>query len=301
MWTFIIIAIVGFFAQYIDGALGMGYGASSASFLIAAGLLPALVSASVHTSEIFASLASGVSHLRFGNVETRIAIPLTCTGIIGGIIGAYFLATLSNELVSPFVAIILLILGARIFVRFLLKKHIALHTGEFSKRFLLFLGLIGGTVDAFGGGGWGPICTSTLVTANKREPRVIIGSVNIAEFFTTVAIVITFGFTVGFENFLWFITIPLIIGGILAAPVAAYTCKRVPPVLLGTLVGSILIVLNSRTLMTTLPALIDMELPVSRDLLIIPIIIALIFIITVIYYHQRKRTSHNKYDTSDQQ
>lgn len=294
MWTFILILVVGSLAQYIDGALGMGYGASSASFLIAAGLEPALVSASVHTSEIFASLASGVSHFRFGNVVKKIAIPLTCTGIIGGIIGAYFLATLPSDLVSPFVAIILLLLGARIFVRFLWKNHIVHYKGEFSRGFLSVLGLVGGAVDAFGGGGWGPVCTSILVSANRREPRHIIGSVNIAEFFTTVAIVITFGFTVGFENFLWFITIPLIIGGVVAAPVAAYTCKRVPPTLLGTLVGSVLIVLNSRTLTKKLSTLFGVVLPISPDLLIIPVVVALIFIIAVIYRRRRKETSNEE-------
>lgn len=291
MLVFITIVVFGFLAQYIDGALGMGYGASSASFLIATGLMPALVSASVHTSEIFASLASGISHFRFGNVESRIAVPLTCTGVIGGIVGAYFLATLSNALVSPFVAIILLILGARIFVRFFWKNHIIHHKGDFSNGFLLALGLIGGAVDAFGGGGWGPVCTSTLVTVNKREPRVIIGSVNIAEFFTTVAIVITFGLTVGFENFLWFITLPLIIGGIVAAPIAAYTCKRVSQALLGIFVGSVLIVLNSRTLIKTIPVLFNIELPFSPDLLILPVVFALILILASIYRRRRKVAS----------
>ncbi|MFX1342064.1 MAG: sulfite exporter TauE/SafE family protein [Promethearchaeota archaeon] len=291
MWTFLIILVIGFLAQYIDGALGMGYGASSSSFLITTGIMPALASASVHTSEIFASLASGASHLRFGNVEKKIVVPLTCTGIIGGIMGAYFLATLPSEFVSPIVAIILLILGIRIFLRFLWKKRILLYKGEFSNRFLLVLGLIGGTVDAFGGGGWGPICTSTLVSANKKEPRVIIGSVNIAEFFTTVAIVITFGITVGFENFLWFITIPLIIGGIIAAPVAAYTCKRVSAYLLGTLVGTILIVLNSRTLIRTLPGLIGIESPINLDLFIILGVVVLISVIIASYWYRSRKTA----------
>jgi len=176
-------------------------------------------------------------------------------------------------------------------VRFFWKNHIMSHKGEFSIGFLLVLGLIGGAVDAFGGGGWGPVCTSTLVTANKKEPRVIIGSVNIAEFFATVAMVITFGLTVGFENFLWFITIPLIIGGIIAAPIAAYTCRRVSPVLLGTLVGSILIVLNSRTLIKTLPALFGIDLPINPDLLILPVMFALILILTIIYLRRKKMDS----------
>jgi len=249
---FLLVFVMGFFAQYIDGALGMGYGASSSSFLIAAGLTPAVVSASVHTSEIFASLASGISHLRFGNVNVKIAFPLTVSGIIGGTLGAYFLSSLPGDLVKPFVGIILLVLGIRIFLRFFWRKHMKLAEGEFSWRFLALLGLVGGIVDAFGGGGWGPICTSTLVSANKTEPKYVIGSVNLAEFFTTIAIVLTFGRTLGFENFLWNITIPLIIGGVIAAPLAAYTCRKVSPRVLGSLVGIMLIILNARILISSL-------------------------------------------------
>jgi len=255
MTEFLLVLVMGFFAQYIDGALGMGYGASSSSFLIAAGLAPVVVSASVHTSEIFASLASGLSHLRFGNVNVKIALPLTVSGVIGGVFGAYFLSSLSGDLVKPFIGIILLALGIRIFLRFFLKKRVELVRGEFSWRFLLLLGFIGGAVDAFGGGGWGPICTSTLVSTNKTEPRYVVGSVNLAEIFTTLAIVFTFGGTLGFENFLWNITIPLIIGGVIAAPLAAYTCKKVSPRVLGSMVGLILIILNARTIISSIPKL----------------------------------------------
>lgn len=288
MITFLLILIMGFFAQYVDGALGMGYGASSSSFLITTGLAPAIVSASVHTSEIFASFASGLSHLRLGNVKRKIALPLTCTGIVGGVIGAYFLAKLPGKLMSPFVGIILLFLGVRIFLRFLWKKHIVLGKGEFSDKFLLFLGFVGATVDAIGGGGWGPICTSTLVSANKTELRYVIGSVNMAEFFATVAIVFTFGSTLGFENFLWYVTIPLIIGGILAAPMAAHTSKKMPPNILGTLVGAILIVLNTRTVAEYLPNIIGMEMTVKPELIIVSIVIILVFLIVLRYIHYKK-------------
>ncbi|MDI6855885.1 MAG: sulfite exporter TauE/SafE family protein [Candidatus Thermoplasmatota archaeon] len=252
MIIFLLIVLVGFAVQYIDGALGMGYGASSSSLLIAAGLMPALVSASVHTAEIFATLASGISHLRFGNINKKIVLPLICTGVIGGVFGAYFLANMPGKLMRPIIAIILLVMGARIFVKYILKKHIILGKGELAKSFLLPLGFLGGAIDAIGGGGWGPLCTSTLVSANKSEPRYVIGSVNLAEFFVTIAITLTFGLVIGFENFLWAITIPLIIGGVIAAPIAAYTCKRVSPRILGILVGAILIALNARTLIMTI-------------------------------------------------
>lgn len=281
MLKFLLIVTLSFFAQYIDGALGMGYGVSSSSFLVAAGLLPAVVSASVHTAEIFTSLVSGLSHLRFGNVEKKIALPLACTGVVGGTIGAYFLVSMPGELIRPFVGIILLLLGVRIFIKFLSKRGVVLIKGEFTKKFLLPLGFVGGTFDAIGGGGWGPICTSTLVSANKTEPRYVIGSVNMAEFLTTVAIVLTFGFTLGFESFLWYITIPLIIGGVIAAPIAAYTCKWISPITLGTAVGSILIVLNARTIAKYLPKIIGVEVSVNPELVVIPIVIVLIFLIVL--------------------
>ncbi|MDI6708502.1 MAG: sulfite exporter TauE/SafE family protein [Candidatus Thermoplasmatota archaeon] len=252
MIIFLLIVLVGFAVQYIDGVLGMGYGASSSSLLIAAGFMPAVVSASVHTAEIFVSLLSGVSHLRFGNVDKKIVLPLICAGVIGGVSGAYFLANMPPLLIRPIVAIILLVMGGRIFVKYILKKHIILGKGEFTKKFLFPLGFLGGLIDAICGGGWGPLCTSTLVSANKAEPRYVVGSVNLAEFFITIAITLTFIFIIGFENFLWAITIPLIIGGVIAAPIAAYTCKKIPPRLLGILVGAILIALNARTLIMTI-------------------------------------------------
>lgn len=272
---------MGLFAQYIDGTLGMGYGVSASSFLIAVSLAPAIVSASVHTAEIFASLASGISHLRFGNVDKKIALPLIIPGVVGGIIGAYFLAGVSGNLIRPFIGIMLLILGVRIFTRFFWKRRVTITHGEFSKRFLLPLGFVGGMFDAIGGGGWGPICTAALVSTNKTEPRYVVGSVNMAEFFTTIAIVLTFGFTLGFENFLWHFTIPLIIGGVIAAPIAAYTCKRISPVVLGTSVGALLIVLNIRTVAKYLPQVIHWTMPVNPELIVVLVVILLVFLIVL--------------------
>ena len=250
MWIITIsILIIGFFSQYIDGTLGMGYGATSSSVLIAIGLLPALVSASVHTAEIFTSLASSISHVRMKNAKKEISFPLIISGIIGGVIGALFLVNINEFVVKISVGFVLLFLGIFIFYRFALRRRITYSEDLFSKPKLFLLGLIGAAFDAFGGGGWGPICTSTLVSQNKQEPRYIIGSVNLAEFFATVAIVITFGLTLGFENFLWLITIPLIIGGVIAAPLAAFTCHRIPARWLGLSVGIFLIILNIRTLL----------------------------------------------------
>ena len=253
MWiTMTFILVIGLFSQYIDGTLGMGYGATASSILIATGLLPALVSASVHTAEIFASFASSVSHVRMKNVKKEISLPLIISGIIGGVIGALFLVNINEIIVKISVGGVLLFLGIFIFYRFALRKSVTYSKALFSKPKLFLLGLIGATFDAFGGGGWGPICTSTLVSQNKQEPRYIIGSVNFAEFFATVAMVITFGLTLGFENFLWLITIPLIIGGVIAAPLAAFTCHRVPSRWLGVSIGVFLVILNVRTLLKAL-------------------------------------------------
>jgi uncharacterized protein len=266
---FLIVA-TGAFAQFVDGALGMGYGTTASSVLIAAGLLPALVSASVHTAEIFTSLVSGASHVRFGNVDKGIVLPLATSGMAGGIFGAYTLASLVSSIdVKPVVGALLLLLGVGVLLRSLQRKIVRPHAGQFSKRLLLPLGFAGGALDAIGGGGWGPVATATLVTSNQTTPRYIIGSVNVAEFFVTMAIVLTFGLTLGFENFLWHITLPLMVGGMLIAPIAAYTSSRVSPVLMGVAVGLLLVTLNVKTVSQSLSKVLGFTLPSYIDMLVI--------------------------------
>lgn len=289
MFNFLLILIVGIFAQFIDGTLGMGYGVSSSSLLIAAGFLPLLVSSSVHTAEIFASLASGIAHFKLGNVDKKISLPLTFSGIIGGVIGAYFLVNAPSNIAKPVIGTILLISGLKIFLESFRKTNTTLSHGNFAKKFLLPLGFIGGAVDAFGGGGWGPFCTAVLVSANKKEPRYIVGSVNFAEFFTTIAIVLTFGFTLGFENFLWSVAFPLIVGSVIAAPRAAYTCKKISPIILGTTVGAIIIALNTQTVLKYLPEIIGLKIPIKPDLITVFVIFVLIFLIIFKKYCERKK------------
>ena len=240
----IVFVIVGFVAQMIDGALGMAYGVSSAAFLLSLGISPAAASASVHTAEIFASGVSGLSHLRFGNVDRALFRRLLIPGVIGGILGAYVLTTLPGEKIKPFVALYLLLMGA-VIVRKALKKIAA--AGR--PRRLAPLGLAGGFFDAIGGGGWGPIVTSTLV-ASGEKPRIAIGSVNLAEFFVTVAEAVTFLLTLGLVH--WKMIVGLALGGVLAAPLAAYVCKRLPSRALMILVGILIIGLSLRTLVLAL-------------------------------------------------
>ena len=239
--SLIIFVIVGFAAQIIDGALGMAYGVSSTTFLLTVGVSPAAASASVHTAEIFASGVSGISHLRFGNVDRDLFKRLLIPGIIGGIAGAYILTTLPGDRIKPFVALYLLVMGAII-----VRKAIRKAEEKKSRAHLAPLGLVGGFFDAIGGGGWGPIVTSTLV-AGGEKPRFVIGSVNLAEFFVTVAEAATFFLTLGLMH--WKVIVGLTVGGVLAAPLAAYICRRLPARALMILVGALIIILSIRTVL----------------------------------------------------
>jgi len=231
--------IVGFLAQMIDGALGMAYGVSSTTFLLSIGIPPVAASASVHTAEIFTTAASGLAHLRFGNVDPYLFRILLLPGIIGGVFGAYILTAVPGTVIKPFVAVYLLLMGTVI----LRKAFRTVHETTVRTR-LVPLGFIGGFLDAIGGGGWGPIVTSTLV-ARGNHPKFAVGSVNLAEFFVTVAQSVTFVLTIGVVH--WRIIVGLIIGGILAAPLAAYVCKRLPVRALMILVGALIIALSLRT------------------------------------------------------
>ena len=238
--TIIVFIIVGFIAQMIDGALGMAYGVSSTTFLLSIGIPPVAASASVHTAEIFVSGISGLSHLRFGNVDRRLFKKLFIPGIIGGILGAYILTAVPGRMIKPFVAFYLLVMGLMI-----LRKALRRMEEKRIKSKLFSLGAVGGFFDAVGGGGWGPVVTSTLV-ARGNNPRLAIGSVNLTEFFVTVAEAATFFTIIGLVQ--WQIIVGLIAGGVLAAPLAAYICKRLPSRALMIIVGVLITVLSIRTM-----------------------------------------------------
>ncbi|MBA7466749.1 hypothetical protein ES707_01939 [subsurface metagenome] len=240
----IVYIIVGFIAQIIDGALGMAYGVTSTTFLLSMGIPPVAASASVHSAEVFTSGVSGLAHLRFGNVDKKLFKKLLIPGIIGGILGAYILTVVPGKTIKPFVAFYLLIMGL-IILRKAFKK---VEQKEVKTR-LVPLGVSGGFFDAIGGGGWGPIVTSTLV-ARGHNPRFSIGSVNLAEFFVTVAEVATFLTIIRLVH--WQIIVGLIIGGVLAAPLAAYVCKRLPSRALMIMVGLLIMALSIRTICSVL-------------------------------------------------
>ncbi|MCU0612935.1 MAG: sulfite exporter TauE/SafE family protein, partial [Candidatus Eisenbacteria bacterium] len=204
------ITVIGFVAQFVDGTLGMGYGVFSATLLVAAGLAPVLVSASVHAAEVVTTLVSGVAHHSFGNVDRRLVLSLVIPGMIGGVAGALFLANVDGKVVKPWVAGILLVMGIIIIWRFVAKGSVeesAACCGDgatveqgssgLSRTKLAIVGFIAAAFDAFGGGGWGPITTPTLLLGHNVKPHKVVGSVNLCEFFVTVAITVTFIFSVG--------------------------------------------------------------------------------------------------------
>lgn len=222
--TFYTFVGVGFVAQLIDGLLGMGYGVVSAISLMSLGLSPASVSASIHTAEMFASGASGYNHYRFGNVNKRLFKVLLLPGIAGSISGALLLSYFGEQYASyikPLLALYLLILGIRIITKALRKQQ-----GQRRKvKNAGWLAGAGGFLDSFGGGGWGPLVTSTLI-ANGRTPNYVIGTVSLVEFFVTFASALTFIYTIGFSH--WQIVLGLIVGGVTAAPFAARLAGRLP-------------------------------------------------------------------------
>lgn len=236
-------ALVGFFAQMIDGALGMAYGISSTSFLLGLGVPPALASSSVHVSEVFTAGISGLSHLKMGNVNKQLFKRLVLPGVIGAVAGAYILTSIDGAVIKPYIAVYLLVMGIIV-----LRKAFRKKTEPRDEKTLAPLALFGGFMDAVGGGGWGPIVASTLLSKG-HQPRYAIGSVNLAEFFIALAGAITFITLIGAGN--WQIIVGLVLGGSIAAPFAAYLCQKFSTRTLMIMVGVLIIGLSIRTLILT--------------------------------------------------
>ncbi|MEW4282506.1 sulfite exporter TauE/SafE family protein [Priestia koreensis] len=248
MKKLIVFIIVGFFAQLIDGSLGMAYGVTSTSLLLAFGIAPAIASASVHLAEVVTTAASGVSHIKFGNVDKNIIKSMTIPGAIGAFIGACFLSNISGDIVKPYIAIFLFLLGIYIIYRFVYKKvSQSAPAKPFTKKRLVPLALVAGFADATGGGGWGPISTPVLLAHKGTETRKIIGSVDTTEFAVSLAATIGFFISLGWQDVNWFWVGTLMAGGLVAAPIAAWLVKIIPSHFLGILVGGCILLTNSRT------------------------------------------------------
>jgi len=236
---------VGILAQLIDGALGMAFGVTATTVMLSFGTAPAQASAIVHIAELVTTAASGASHLMNRNIDWSIVRRIAIPGMIGGILGATVLVNVDGKVIAPFVTVYLLAMGVLI----LLKAARNFAVKELSGRMMLFLGFAGGMLDAIGGGGWGPIVTSTLVGIG-HAPRFVIGSVNLTEFGVTVATSTTLVLSLTLTDLTP--VIPLIIGGVLSAPFAGYLARIAPTRVLMTMVGLLILVLTMRSLIKLL-------------------------------------------------
>ena len=245
--TFLYFMLGGFIAQLIDGALGMAYGVSAATFLLTLGVSPAVASMSVHASEIVTSGVSGIMHLRFGNVNNRLFKNIVVPGVIGAIIGAYLLAEFENysNYIKPIVSTYTLFLGALIIYKVVRKKQARKKVKRVG-----WLATLGGFLDSIGGGGWGPVVSSTLI-ARGKNPRMIVGSVNLAEFFVSLASSFTF-FTILGTDTAWQPILGLILGGVCAAPIAAYLTSRLNIKAMMLFVGIVVIIVSLRNIFALL-------------------------------------------------
>jgi len=247
--SIVVLAIVGLAAQLVDGSLGMAYGVTSATLLLAIGISPALASTSVHLAEVGTTLASGVAHWRFGNVDWTKVGWLAVPGGIGAFFGAVVLAAvISAEAAKPIVAIFLFCLGVYILSRFSFRRREKpVNVRPIPRKLLSPLGLVAGFLDAAGGGGWGPISTPTLLSSGRMEPRKIVGTVDTSEFVVAFAASIGFLISLDLADIPWQVVGALLVGGVVAAPIAAWVVRILPMRVLGTAVGGIILVTNMKT------------------------------------------------------
>ena len=250
MRKLILLALVGLGAQLVDGSLGMAYGVTSTTLLLAIGTNPAAASATVHLAEIGTTLVSGVSHWRFGNVDWKVVAKIGIPGAAGAFAGATFLSSISTETAAPLMALILLVLGLYVFIRFTFQGLPKGQLGKpLRKRFLAPLGLVGGFIDSTGGGGWGPVGTPAILASGRLEPRKTIGSIDTSEFLVAIAASLGFLLGIGSENIDFGWVAALLIGGVIAAPIAAWLVRHIPPRVLGAAVGGVIILTNTRSLL----------------------------------------------------
>jgi uncharacterized protein len=285
-----IFAFIGFLAQLIDGALGMAYGVTSTSLLLAFSISPAVASASVHLSEVVTTAASGVSHIKFGNVDKKMVYRLIIPGSIGAFLGATFLSNIPGDLIKPYVSLFLLLLGFYVLIRFLFifKANEDKKQTRLSVKQSIPLGFIAGFFDATGGGGWGPITTPVLLAKNGMTARKVVGTVDTSEFAIAIAATLGFFISLGWEAVIWTWVFALMIGGVIAAPIAAWLVRIVPAQLMGVLVGGFIILTNSRTLLHTWIEN-DAVYPFIYGFIIIVWILAILF--TIKKYKQKKNIS----------
>ena len=255
MRNLIVLGVVGLIAQLVDGSLGMGFGVTSSTLLIAAGIAPATASASIHLAEVGTTLISGFSHHKLGNVDWRTVSILALPGGIGAFFGAHFLVSLPAEVAEPWVAALLFSLGVYVIWRFLaLGGDRPQFKNRISAGFLVPMGLVGGTLDAVGGGGWGPVGTTSLLSSGRLSPRKVVGSVSASEFVVAVGGSLGFLLALGSAGINYGFVAALLAGGIFAAPLAAWLVKHLAPRVLGVAAGGLILLTNSATILESLGA-----------------------------------------------
>jgi uncharacterized membrane protein YfcA len=256
MWVLAAFALAGGLAQFVDGTLGMGFGVTSATILLFLGVSPVTASAATHAAKLPTTLVSGLSHWREGNVDVPVLLRVAIPGALGGFLGAVVLTNISLGSAKGWMSGLLIFFGFVIFARFGLgMRLIPTPQGGHKARWLSPIGLVGGFVDATGGGGWGPVVTPSLMTVTRHEPRKVVGTTNAAEF--VVAVSVSSGFLTGTaqHGIPWLPVLGLVLGGVLVAPFAARLAGRLPHAPMGTLVGALVILVNAVTVVDSLGGL----------------------------------------------
>lgn len=249
MRNLIVLGFVGLIAQLIDGSLGMAYGVTSSTLLLAAGIAPAAASAAVHFSEIGTTLVSGFSHHKLGNVDWRTVSIIAVPGGIGAFFGATLLSSIPGDTAKPWVAALLLGLGGYVIWRFLtLGGGRPQFRGQLSAFFLAPLGVVAGLMDAIGGGGWGPVGTTSLLSSGRLEPRKVVGSIDTSEFVVAIGGSLGFLFALGSQGINFGYAGVLLAGGVVAAPFAAWLVKHLAARVLGVAAGGLIVLTNITTI-----------------------------------------------------
>ncbi len=241
--TVLVFGVVGAIAQFVDGTLGMGFGITSATLLTVLGYSAVAASAGTHAAKVGTTFVSGISHWHAGNVDKRVLVAIALPGAVGAFLGAVVLTNIAMDGARIWMALILLVMGVIIIMRFGFGKSLIPQINA-RTRHLWPVGLIGGFVDATGGGGWGPVATPSLMTITKHEPHRVVGTVNTAEFIVAVAASMGFLVGAGEAGIPWLAVAGLVIGGALTAPFAARLAHRAPRTLLGVLVGTMVLISN---------------------------------------------------------
>jgi uncharacterized protein len=292
MRSLVLLALVGLVAQLVDGSLGMAYGVTSSSVMLAVGIAPAATSAAVHLSEVGTTVFSGAAHWKFGNVDWRTVGILALPGGIGAYLGATALSNIDGETAEPYIALLLMSLGLYVLYRFL---RLGGRRPQFKARpsplFLAPLGLVGGAVDALGGGGWGPVGTTSLLSSGRLEPRKVVGSIDTSEFVVAVGASIGFVMSLGTTGINLGFALALLAGGAVAAPFAAWLVRHLAPRVLGVAAGGFIVMTNILTVLETWAGISTDE--GSIWLLVEWVVLGLIWAALVAYAVRSERASRS--------